>query len=115
MMERTINSWQKEVDDWIKNYGVRYFDVKTNALLMAEECGEVCRMIARIHGEQSFKKERKKEEMDIELKTELADLLFVITCICNQLEIDINEALELSMNKKSQRDKERHHRNEKLL
>ena len=113
-MERTIKSWQKEVDDWIKTYGVRYFEVKTNALLMAEECGEVCRMIARMYGEQSFKRQENKDEIDRELKTELADLFFVITCICNQLDIDINEALDLSMHKKSQRDRNRHHSNEKL-
>jgi NTP pyrophosphatase (non-canonical NTP hydrolase) len=114
MKTRTLDTWQKEVDQWINQYGVRYFDVKTNALLMAEESGEVCRLIARIYGEQSFKTELDDETAKWKLKEELADLLFVITCICNQLDIDINEALDLSMAKKTKRDQERHIQNEKL-
>ena len=114
MAQRSIKTWQEEVDTWIKEFGVRYFDVKTNGLLLAEETGEVCRLLARMYGEQSSKIRKDDAQMFDDLKEELGDLFFVLTCICNQLEIDIEEALDRSMNKKNIRDRKRHSQNRKL-
>lgn len=110
----TIKSWQVKVDVWIKEFGVRYFDVKTNALLLSEEVGELSRLIARSHGEQSFKKETSQEEIKKRIAEEMADILFVTTCLANQLDIDLTEELEKNMLKKTNRDNTRHHNNPKL-
>ena len=109
-----IKTWQKRVDQWIKELGVRYFDVTTNALLLSEEVGEFNRLVARLYGEQSFKQNKSKEEATMNMREELADIIFVTTCLANQLGIDLTEALTDNLSKKSKRDKTRHLDNEKL-
>lgn len=106
----TIEQAQKTVDDWIKTNGVRYFSELTNMAMLTEEVGEVARIIARKYGEQSFKESDKGKE----LSDELADVLFVLICLANQTGIDLTEALKKNLDKKTGRDKDRHHQNEKL-
>ncbi len=106
----TIEEAQKIVDDWIKNYGVRYFNELTNMAILTEEVGEVARIISRKYGEQSFK----KSDKDKNLGDELADVLFVLICIANQTGIDLTQALEKNLMKKTARDKDRHKQNDKL-
>jgi len=105
----TIEEAQKKVDDWIKEYGVRYFDVMTNLAVLMEETGELARVISRKYGEQSFK-EGEKDNLD----EELADVLWVLICIANQTGVDLNEALKQSIEKKTKRDANRHKNNIKL-
>lgn len=106
----TIQEAQKTVDDWIKANGVRYFSELTNMAMLTEEVGEVARIISRKYGEQSFKESDKEKN----LGDELADVLFVLICLANQTGIDLTEALQKNMEKKTQRDSERHKNNEKL-
>lgn len=105
----TIEEVQERVDKWIKEYGVRYFNELTNTAILAEEVGEVARIMARRYGEQSFKEGEK-----CELSDELADVLWVIICIANQTGINLTEALEKNFDKKTKRDKDRHINNKKL-
>lgn len=105
----TIEEAQERVDKWIKEYGVRYFNELTNTAILAEEVGEVARIMARRYGEQSFKEGEK-----CELADELADVLWVIICIANQTGINLTEALEKNFDKKTKRDKDRHINNKKL-
>lgn len=109
-----IKAWQVEVDRWIKTYGVRYFDISTNTLLLNEEVGEMSRLIARQYGEQSFKKHTTPEEAKAMIKDEIGDVLFVLTCIANQLDIDLEEVIRENMHKKTSRDGTRHLNNQKL-
>ena len=106
----TIHEAQQTVDRWIKTTGVRYFNELTNMAILAEEVGEVARIISRKYGEQSFKKSDKKKE----LADELADVLFVTICLANQTGVDLTEALKRNLEKKTKRDKKRHKRNKKL-
>jgi NTP pyrophosphatase (non-canonical NTP hydrolase) len=106
----TIAEWQIAVDNWIKTIGVRYFDPLTNMALLTEEVGEVARIIARTHGEQSSK----ISDLNKNLADELADVIFVVSCLANQNNIDLTEALEKNLNKKTKRDADRHLNNEKL-
>lgn len=106
----TIQEAQQAVDEWIKENGVRYFNELTNMAMLAEEVGEVARIIARRYGEQSEKESDKTKD----LGEEMADVLFVLICLANQTGIDLTEALERSLEKKTKRDKERHHNNPKL-
>jgi NTP pyrophosphatase (non-canonical NTP hydrolase) len=106
----TIQDAQKEVDNWIHSKGIRYFNELTNMAILTEEVGEVARIIARKYGEQSFK----EAEKDINLADEFADVLFVLICLANQTGVDLTEALKRNMEKKTQRDTERHKNNEKL-
>jgi NTP pyrophosphatase (non-canonical NTP hydrolase) len=106
----TIDQAQKIVDDWIKTNGVRYFSELTNMAILTEEVGEVARIISRKYGEQSFKESDKGKE----LGDELADVLFVLICLANQTGVDLTEALKKNLDKKTGRDKDRHHQNEKL-
>ncbi len=101
---------QEEVDQWIKTIGVRYFNELTNMAQLSEEVGEVARIIARRYGEQSEKESDKSKD----LGEELADVLFVTVCLANQTGVDLQEAWNNRMNKKSSRDKDRHKNNEKL-
>lgn len=110
----TIKDWQKSVDDWITQYGVRYFDEMTNTLLLSEEVGEFSRHIARKYGEQSYKKPADREKSDEDIRSELGDILFVLTCLANQMDIDITQVLENNMTKKTHRDSKRHINNPKL-
>ncbi|WP_370478613.1 nucleotide pyrophosphohydrolase [Tamlana flava] len=105
-----IKNAQKIVDDWIKNHGVRYFNELTNMAQLTEEVGEVARIIARRYGEQSEKESDKNKD----LGEELADVLFVVLCLANQTNVDLQEAFDKRMDKKAKRDHDRHHNNEKL-
>lgn len=105
----TIKEAQKRVDDWVRNYGVRYFSPLTNMAILAEETGEVARVMARQFGEQSA-----KPGDDLNLADELADVIWVTMCIANQTGIDLTEALEQNFAKKTSRDAHRHHNNPKL-
>ena len=110
--EITIASMQEQVDQWIKTYGVRYFSELTNMTVLMEEVGELARVMARTYGDQSFKagenggKEKLAEEM--------ADVLWVLTCLANQTGVDLTEAFEKTIEKKTNRDKTRHLNNPKL-
>lgn len=106
----TIQEAQKEVDQWIKTTGVRYFNELTNTAILAEEVGEVARIMARRYGEQSEKEDDKNKD----LGDELADVLWVLICLANQTGVDLTEAFKKNMEKKSLRDKDRHQQNEKL-
>ena len=105
----TISEAQKIVDSWIKEYGVRYFDEMTNLAILTEEVGEVARIMARKYGEQAFKEVEKSS-----LSDELADVLWVLICIANQTGVDLTEALQKNIDKKTKRDNRRHHDNPKL-
>ena len=109
-MDMHIKNAQKTVDDWIKKYGVRYFDELTNMAILTEEIGEVARIIARRYGEQSEKESDKNKD----LGQELADVLFVLLCLANQTDIDLQEAFDKNMERKTKRDHKRHHSNPKL-
>ena len=108
--EVTLREAQQRVDDWIKTYGVRYFNELTNMAILTEEVGEVARLIARIYGEQSFKEGDKQKD----LGDEMADVLWVLICLANQTGIDLTAAFEKNLQKKTNRDKERHINNQKL-
>ncbi len=105
----TIKEAQERVDAWIKEYGVRYFNELTNTAILAEEVGEVARIMARKYGDQSFKEGEKND-----LGDELADVLWVLICIANQTGTDLTEALLKNLDKKSKRDNKRHINNPKL-
>ncbi len=105
----TIKEAQQQVDAWIKEYGVRYFDELTNMAILTEEVGEVARIMARRYGEQSFKEGEK-----CDLGDELADVLWVLICIANQTGTDLTEALQKNLDKKTKRDCNRHNNNPKL-
>ncbi|MGN7205617.1 nucleotide pyrophosphohydrolase [Pedobacter sp. SAFR-022] len=106
----TIKEAQEAVDQWINKTGVRYFNELTNTAILMEEVGEVARIMSRKYGEQSFK----KSDEAVDLGGEMADVLFVLICLANQTGIDLTEALEQNMQKKSIRDADRHHNNPKL-
>jgi NTP pyrophosphatase (non-canonical NTP hydrolase) len=106
----TIKELQSTVDQWINEHGVRYFNELTNTALLVEEVGEVARIMARTYGEQSFK----ASDKDKNLADELADVLFVLTCIANQTGIDLEKAMQDNLTKKTIRDKDRHKNNDKL-
>jgi NTP pyrophosphatase (non-canonical NTP hydrolase) len=106
----TIKETQATVDNWIKTNGVRYFNELTNMAILTEEVGEVARIIARKYGEQSFK----QNETDVDLGDELADVLFVLVCLANQTGVDLTEALQKNLDKKTNRDNNRHLNNKKL-
>ncbi len=101
---------QEKVDQYIKKFGVRYFNELTNMAILTEEVGEVARIISRTYGEQSSK----QSDLELDLGDELADVLFVVCCLANQTGIDLDAAFEKNMCKKTTRDKDRHHTNKKL-
>ena len=106
----TLEQAQKAVDDWIKEFGVRYFNELTNMAQLTEEVGEVARIIARRYGEQS----EKESDKDKDLGDELADVLFVVICLANQTGVDLQSALKKNLYKKTKRDSTRHKENNKL-
>lgn len=106
----SIQKLQKDVDDWIKDHGVRYFNELTNMAQLTEEVGEVARIIARRYGEQSEKESDKKKD----LGEELADVLFVTLCLANQTGVDLESAFYRKLDIKAKRDHDRHQNNEKL-
>ena len=105
-----IQNAQQDVDTWIKNHGVRYFNELTNMAQLTEEVGEVARIISRRYGEQSEKESDKNKD----LGEELADVVFVVLCLANQTGIDLQAAFNKKMDIKTNRDHDRHHNNEKL-
>jgi NTP pyrophosphatase (non-canonical NTP hydrolase) len=106
----TLTEYQEQVDKWIKEVGVRYFNELTNTAILMEEVGEVARIMSRRYGEQSEKESDKNKD----LGDELADVLFVVTCLANQTGINLEEAIQRNFEKKTSRDKDRHKGNEKL-
>lgn len=106
----SITEAQQMVDHWIKTVGVRYFSELTNMAVLTEEVGELARVIARKYGDQSFKKSDEKYD----LADEMADVLFVLVCLANQTGVDLNDAFLKNMEKKTNRDKDRHRNNQKL-
>ena len=105
-----ISDAQKQIDEWIKQYGVRYFNELTNTAILMEEVGEVARIMARRFGEQSEKESDKQND----LEDELADVLFVLICIANQTGVNLEDALQKNLIKKTNRDSSRHLNNTKL-
>jgi NTP pyrophosphatase (non-canonical NTP hydrolase) len=106
----TIQQAQQQVDQWIHTHGVRYFSELTNMAILTEEVGELARLMARQYGDQSFKATDTKKEM----AEEVADVFWVLLCIANQTGVDLTQALQQSIEKKTARDKDRHHNNQKL-
>ena len=110
MSELTLKQIQTTVDEWITTIGVRYYSELTNTAVLMEEVGEVARLMARLYGDQSFK----KSDEAVNLADEMADVLFVLICLANQTGIDLTDAFAKNMAKKTGRDKERHANNPKL-
>ena len=106
----TINEAQQQVDGWIKTVGVRYFSELTNMAILTEEVGELARIMARTYGDQSFK----KTDLDKDMADEMADVLWVLICLANQTGVNLTEAFQKNIEKKTKRDAERHQQNEKL-
>jgi NTP pyrophosphatase (non-canonical NTP hydrolase) len=106
----TIEDAQQRVDEWIKTFGVKYFSELTNMAILTEEVGELARIIARTYGEQSFK----NSDKEYNLADEMADVLWVLICLANQTGVNLTEAFEKNMEKKTLRDKTRHLENDKL-
>lgn len=106
----TLKMAQEQVDQWIKTNGVRYFNELTNTAILTEEVGEVARIMARRYGEQSEKESDKSKD----LGEEMADVLWVLICLANQTGIDLTDAFQKNIEKKTLRDKDRHHNNPKL-
>ena len=105
-----ISEAQQMVDQWIKTFGVRYFSELTNLAILTEEVGELARILARTYGDQSFK----KSDEGRNLADEMADVLWVLICLANQTGVDLNKAFLENIEKKTKRDSDRHHKNEKL-
>jgi NTP pyrophosphatase (non-canonical NTP hydrolase) len=110
MHQLTITEAQTKIDEWIKTIGVRYFNELTNLGILMEEVGELSRLMVRKYGEQSFKESDKGKE----IADEMADVLWVLICLANQTGVDLNEALQKNIEKKTLRDGDRHRQNEKL-
>ena len=106
----TIHEAQQLVDSWIKTVGVRYFSELTNMAILTEEVGELARIMARTYGDQSFK----KTDLDKNLADEMADVLWVLICLANQTGVNLTEAFQKNIEKKTMRDSERHQQNQKL-
>ena len=106
----TIQEAQEQVDNWIKTIGVRYFSELTNMTILTEEVGELARIMARKYGDQSFKKNESADQ----LADEMADVLWVLICLANQTGVNLTDALQQNIEKKTNRDKDRHISNEKL-
>ncbi len=110
----TIQEMQNTVDEWIKTIGVRYFDELTNTAMLMEEVGELSRIMSRRYGEQSFKRKEDEEKSEANMADEMADILFVLTCLANQTGVNLTEAVQKNLEKKTKRDATRHRENDKL-
>lgn len=110
----TIKEAQQTVDKWINTIGIRYYDELTNTAILMEEVGEVARLMARLYGEQSFKRPEDAQNAKDNLGDEMADVLFVLICLANQTGVDLTEAVRKNLDKKTKRDTDRHANNEKL-
>ncbi len=108
--ELSIQEAQEKVDQWINTTGIRYFNELTNTAMLMEEVGEVARIMARQYGEQSFK----KSDLEVNLADEMADVLFVLICLANQTGVNLTDALHKNLEKKTNRDADRHANNDKL-
>lgn len=108
--ELTIDQAQQMVDTWIKTYGVRYYSELTNMVILTEEVGELARIMSRVYGEQSFKESDKAYN----LADEMADVLWILMCLANQTGVNLTDAFNANMVKKTTRDSKRHHQNDKL-
>lgn len=106
----TLHELQEKVDAWISKYGVRYFSELTNMTILTEEVGELARLMARTYGEQSFKASDKGNS----ISDELADIIWVVICLANQMDINLSDALKKNFDKKTSRDEKRHRENDKL-
>lgn len=111
----SLDELQQMVDDWIKSYGVRYFNELTNTAVLMEEVGELARIMARVYGEQSFKSAEDEAQAKTQMADEMADILFVLTCLANQTGVNLQEAMQQNLEKKTRRDHSRHKGNEKLM
>lgn len=111
----TIAAAQSLIDEWIKTIGIRYYNELTNTAILMEEVGEVARLMARIYGEQSFKRKEDEATAATDLADEMADVLFVLMCLANQTGVNLTDALLKNLDKKSIRDAERHANNPKLF
>jgi NTP pyrophosphatase (non-canonical NTP hydrolase) len=109
-MTLTLKQCQRQVDEWIQTVGVRYYSELTNMAVLMEEVGEVARLMSRLYGDQSFK----KSDEEVNLADEFADVLFVLICLANQTGVDLTEAFQQNLAKKSGRDRQRHANNPKL-
>lgn len=109
-----ISELQLKVDHWIQKYGVRYFNELTNTIVLFEEMGELARLMARKYGEQSFKNETSSASVDSQIRSELGDILFVIVCLANQMNIDLDKTMIDNLKNKTERDNKRHLNNPKL-
>jgi len=112
--ELSLQEAQAVVDEWIQTIGVRYYNELTNTAVLMEEVGELARLMARVYGEQSFKRPEDAAAAPEQLGDEMADVLFVLICLANQTGIDLTEALRKNLDKKTQRDAKRHANNDKL-
>jgi len=110
MKDLTISQLQQDVDNWIKTIGVRYFSELTNMAVLTEEVGELARIMARKYGDQSFK----ENEMNHDMADEMADVLWVLICLANQTGVNLTDAIQKNIEKKTKRDADRHKMNEKL-
>ncbi len=110
----SIKELQAQTDNWIQTYGVRYFNELTNMTILTEEVGELARLVARIYGEQSFKEPLAKTDQKAAMADEMADIIFVVSCMANQMGIDLEKAITKNIEKKTNRDADRHLQNNKL-
>ena len=110
----TLQEAQQTVNHWINTIGIRYYNELTNTAILMEEVGEVSRLMARLYGEQSFKRKEDEALAPAKLADEMADVLFVLICLANQTGVNLTEALQRNLDKKTKRDQERHANNEKL-
>lgn len=110
----TLKDLQNKVDEWINTFGVRYFSELTNMVVLTEETGELARLMARHYGDQSFKNPEDNINIKEKIADELADILFVVTCLANQMNIDLEKAVNKNIDKKTIRDSIRHKNNTKL-
>ncbi len=109
-----LDDIQAHINQWIEEYGVRYFDIMTNNALLMEEVGELSSLLAREYGEQSFKESESNENIKAQIADEMADIFFVLCCLANQQDINLTAALQKNLAKKTRRDKDRHKKNKKL-
>ena len=110
----TIQEAQNTVDNWIRTVGIRYYAELTNMAILTEEVGEVARLMSRLYGEQSFKTPEQAATAQDDLADEMADVMFVLICLANQTGVNVTEALQKNLEKKTKRDADRHANNEKL-
>ncbi len=110
-----LTNLQSEVESWISSIGHGYFSEMTNLANLMEEVGEVARLMSRTYGEQSFKKGHEPDDIKAELSDELCDVMFIVTCLANQMDIDLESAMQKNLYKKTNRDKQRHAENKKLV